>query len=383
MILGDLGAGIGTIVLLLSYMSGNLQIWIIYLVSFFSSFCGTFQELAFPSTISMLVDKKHYTRAQGMMSTAYSIPFIFAPSFAAFLLLVIGLEGIMMIDIVTYVFAIGVLIVVHIPQPKPSEDLGKGFKGVGKDIVYGFKYIYNVKPLFAVLMSFLFVNFFLSWGGMLNTPMILARTQNDKIILGIVMSCGAIGGLIGGIALSVWGGPKERKIRLVFIGIIILGILSMALGMGRDLFIWIPVMLITPIITTIGNGCMQAIWQSKVEANKQGRVFSARLVLARLATLIVMIIIGPIADLYFEPSMQPGGYLSGLFGWIVGIGPGAGMGLLIMFGGISVIIVGAVGYSIKKIRDVETLVPDAIHEEVKKDMKTDDVKEEKIRNGEC
>jgi hypothetical protein len=72
-----------------------------------------------------------------------------------------------------------------------------------------------------------------------------------------------------------------------------------------------------------------------------------------------MVLVGPLADLYFEPAMEVGGSLAGQFGWLVGTGPGAGMALMILLSGILATIVAAAGYSIKSIRDVERLVPDA------------------------
>ncbi len=76
------------------------------------------------------------------------------------------------------------------------------------------------------------------------------------------------------------------------------------------------------------NGSNQAIWQSKVAPDIQGRVFSIRRLIAWLVSPLAMLIAGPLADRVMEPAMQPGGSLFNSFSPWVGSGPGSGMALL-------------------------------------------------------
>jgi hypothetical protein len=72
-----------------------------------------------------------------------------------------------------------------------------------------------------------------------------------------------------------------------------------------------------------------------------------------------MVIVGPLADFYFEPAMMMRGSLAPTFGWLVGTGPGAGMGLMILLSSIFAAIVGFAGYRVHVIRNVERIIPDA------------------------
>ncbi len=47
-----------------------------------------------------------------------------------------------------------------------------------------------------------------------------------------------------------------------------------------------------------------------------------------------------------------------MFGWLVPPGPGAGAGLLIVFGGLGGILTGLAGYFIRPIRHAEDILPD-------------------------
>lgn len=106
------------------------------------------------------------------------------------------------------------------------------------------------------------------------------------------------------------------------------------------------------------NASNQAIWQSKVAPDVQGRVFSARRLIAWFTNPISPIIAGTLADFVLEPQMRVTSTLSETFGWLVGTGPGAGMGLIIFFCGFGGILAGLAGYFIPAIHNAEAILPD-------------------------
>jgi hypothetical protein len=80
--------------------------------------------------------------------------------------------------------------------------------------------------------------------------------------------------------------------------------------------------------------------------------------IAWFANPISPIIGGTLADFVLEPAMRSASPLSSTFGWLVGTGPGTGMGLLQIFCGTAMALVGVAGYFIPKIRNAEQLLPD-------------------------
>jgi hypothetical protein len=107
------------------------------------------------------------------------------------------------------------------------------------------------------------------------------------------------------------------------------------------------------------NGLSQSIWQCKVPADVQGRVFSARMQLSQLVTPVAMIASGWMADRVFEPAMLAGGRLTRLFGPLVGTGPGAGMAVMFVIFGVLATVAAAAGFFVHQLRDAEQLLPDA------------------------
>ena len=358
MMLSDLAAGLSTIVVLVLFATDQLQIWHLYVTGAFAGAFQAFQFPAYSAAVTMMLSKEQYARASGMLSLAQSASGVLAPAAAGALLAPVGIVGVLMVDVVTFVIAVGTLLFVHIPQPESKAD-GDGSEGsLWRESVYGFRYIYRRPSLLALQMVFFFMNFIAAFTLVLLSPMILARTGNDELVLGTVQSVGAIGGVVGGLVLSAWGGPR-RRVHGVLLGMFGASLLGhIPLGIGRGLLLWgagnFGINFMIPIL----NGSNQAIWQAKVAPEVQGRVFAVRRLIAQITYPLSMLVAGPLADYVFEPAMMPGNALADTFDGLVGVGPGAGMGLIVVTAGCLGIVVSLGGYLFPVIREAETRLPD-------------------------
>lgn len=369
MMISDLTAVVPTLAILILYATGNLQFWHLYISAAINGLGNTFQWPAYSAAISTMVPKKQYGRANGLMSLLDAGPGVLAPLLAGIILSIPmttpfdSFALIMVIDLVTFFIAIGALLIVHVPQPEKTVEGQKESGSMWKESVYGFKYIFMRPSLLGLQLIFFAGNLFSGMGFTLLAPMILARTAQNSIIFGSVQTAGAIGGVIGGILMSVWGGLK-RKVHGVLLGWGLSGLSFAVLGIGQDLSIWIPFFLISMSVSALINTSNQAIWQTKVAPDLQGRVFSARRLIAWFTNPIAPMIAGLLADYVMEPAMKGNTVLARTFGGLFGTGPGSGMGLLFFFAGIMAAIVGFSGYLFKPIRDVETILPD--HDQLEK-----------------
>lgn len=358
MMLSDLAAGVTTMVQLLLLATGELEIWHLYITAAIAGSFQAFQWPAFSAAISLMLPKEQYGRASGMQQLGNAASGIIAPALAGALLGLIGLVWILVIDIVTFVFAVLALLFVHIPQPETTDEGRGGGGGIWKESAYGFRYVLARPSLLGLQLVFFFGNLFAAIGGTLFAPLILARTGNDEMLFGSVQSLGAIGGVVGGLVMSAWGGPK-RRVHGVLAGWVLSSLLGEVLfGLGRNLPVWAGAAFAMSFFVPIVNGSNQAIWQAKVAPDVQGRVFSVRLLIAWLISPFARLVAGPLADRVFEPAMVPGGTLAGPFGWLVGSGPGAGMSLILVFAGLGAMVTGLTGYFFRAVRDIETILPD-------------------------
>lgn len=357
MMFSDLAAGVSTVAAFLLFITGNLQIWHLYVTNLFAAAFQAFHFPSYSAAVTTMVPKEQYGRASGMLSLSQNISGVFAPVMAALLLGIVGIAGVMVVDLMSVSIAVFILLLVRIPQPAVTEAGRKGRGSIWKESFYGFRYISERPSLLGLLLIFFGFNLISTFSFTLLTPMILARTSNDAVVLGSVMSAAGAGGVVGSLVLSVWGGPK-RKIRGVLFGLVFVGLVTSCLGLANNLFTWMFTGFFLTFLVPVIQGSSQAIWQTKVAPDVQGRVFSARLLIAQVGAPVSMLLSGPLADRVFEPAMSSHGSLSPVFGSFVGIGSGSGMALLFVFAGVLSALTGLAGYFFKVIRNAETILPD-------------------------
>lgn len=362
MMLSDFSAALVSLLILILLLTDGLQIWHLYVTAVIAGVFQGFHWPAYSAAISTMLPKKHYARANAMLEMAGPASGVFAPLVAGALIGFIGLKGLLIIDLAAAAIAITTLVFVKIPQPKVSPDGLSSRGNIFKEALVGFHYILQRPSLLQLQILFLLCNFFFSIPMAVRAPMILARTNNNQLIFGTVQSAAAIGGLVGGAIMGIWGGPR-RRIHGVLIGWAASSILGLMLfGIGQTTLIWISASFIGMMFAPVINGSNQAIWQSKVPPDLQGRVFATRRLIAWFVLPLANLLAGPLADQVFEPAMQSGGRLSQIFGGLVGTGPGAGMGLMFVLGGGIAGLIAILAYTVPSLREVEIRLPD--HDEI-------------------
>lgn len=357
MMISDIAAGIATICILILQAMGILEYWHLYITSIVYGLGMAFQWPAYSAAISTMIPKEQLGRANGMMSLIDAGPGVVAPILAGALLPIIKLTGILFLDVATFLFAIGALLIVHIPQPERTQEGAEAQGSMLKEAAYGFKYIFARPSLLGLQLVFFAGNLFAGIGFTALAPMILSRSGGNSLEFGSVQTAGAIAGIVGGVLMSAWGGFKRRT-HGVLLGWIIGGFGMAIIGFTGGLPIWITGLAITSLVVPLVNGSNQAIWQSKVAPDLQGRVFSARRLIAWLTNPISPLIGGALADFVLEPAARTGTGLPAALSWLVGTGVGSGMGLLIVFCGFASAMVGLTGYFIPHIFHAEDILPD-------------------------
>lgn len=349
MLLGDIVAGFSTIAILALFLTNHLQIWHLYVSGAINGLFGYIQGLAHSASMSLIVKKRHYARASAFESIQMSGSYVVAPAIAGAIYAVTGLSGILIIDLVTFGIAIATLITVSIPQPTsqvtPSDTNLQ-------QLTFGIRYLFKRPSLVALLVFFLVSGFINSASLSILPAMILARSDNNAAIWGSLLAFFGTGGLLGGLTLGVWGGPKNRIHGiLIFTAIWQFGLIVLA--MTQSMAIKIGTTLVCGFCSPFPRSCSQAIWRSKVEPEVQGRVFSTRFLLTQLATPLAAAMAGPLADHVFEPTMQSEKPLAQLLGNIFGVDIGSGMALqMTLFASCGVLI--ALGsYRIRRFRQIE------------------------------
>jgi MFS family permease len=357
MILSDAGAGLSTLAIVLLLWANQLETWHIYALTLVNAAFGTLQWPAFAATTSLLVSKKNLGRANGMVQFGQAAAEILAPALAGVLMGIIQLEGVILIDVATFVFAVITLLLVRFPKPEALAEVGPGRTPLWNDLTFGWRYISARPGLKGLLLFFAMVNFLWGMVGALITPMILAWTSRDE--LGLIIATAGAGMFAGSLLMSVWGGP-QRRINGVLSFELLSGICFVLMGLRSSFALVAAGAFGAHVTIAVVFGSNQAIWQSKVAPEVQGRVFAAQQMVARAATPLAYLLAGPLADRVFNPLLTVDGPLASGIGQILGTGPGRGIGLIFLLMGAVKVAVVLLGRSNRHIRNVEDELPDAI-----------------------
>lgn len=362
LLLSDLGAGICSFFIWGLIAAGEagywkLETWHFYLPFALSSLFAAIRGPALAAATSQLVPKQHLGRANGMLELANGASQIIAPVLAGALVVRIGLQGVVLIDLTSYVFAVGSLLLVRFPSLPPSPQKTEGKPSLWQEVAYGWSFIRTRPGLLGLLVSSTLPNLLYGLVTVLITPLVLSFGSAET--LGLILSLAGLGMLAGAITMSIWGGPK-RLVRGVLgfqlmSGLVLLGgglpasTLVVTLCAGLFLFT-MPLMM----------GTAQSIWQRKVAQEVQGRVFAVRRMIAMAVSPVATLLSGPLADKVFEPWLAPGGALAGTVGRVVGTGPGRGIGFLFVVMGVLMAVNVLVTWLSPRVRNLEDELPDAV-----------------------
>jgi MFS transporter, DHA3 family, macrolide efflux protein len=356
MLISDLGAGLSTLSIAVVYLLGGLQIWYVYLAVFMSGAFGSLRMPSMMAAMTQLVSKKNFGRTSGMLEIVQVGQYLIAPIVAGGLMGSIGLSGVILIDFTSFLFAVSILLFVRIPCAVKTAEGQAGRGSLLKEAAYGWSYIMARPGLAALMVLFAFVSFTTEMTVVLFTPLILSFASTAQ--LGLAMSLCSSGFVVGGLIMSFWGGPR-RRIKVVIIFLMLLGLFSALIGLRPSVGLIVASGFMATLCVPIVTSSNQVIWQKKVAPDVQGRVFAIRRAIVLATPVLTYVSAGPLADRVFEPLMAVNGPLAGSIGQILGLGQGRGIGLLFVSMGLLLILVTAIGCLSPHLRRVEDDLPDA------------------------
>jgi len=363
--IADTGGLLVVGVLALLHYLGELQYWQVYPATLLLGICASFQFPALSSAVPLLVRKDQFGRANGLLAGAKSAAGIGGPALGGVLIALFGMGPTLLIDLASYAFALVGVRIVRLREPradtaalaaKAAEKTAGARPRITAEAVAGLRYLFRVPSLRALIANFCVVNLVMVFGFAVIQPMVLLRAGNDA--LAVVNSATGVGGVLGGLLMAAWGGPKNRGrgMMLGVVGMCLSALVVMALVDG--VVGWSLAILVGALLMTTVNSSMQAIVQSKVPQEWQGRVFGAVMFLSQISVPLAMALSGPLADHFFEPQAASGSGLFTVLGPLLGDAPGTGMAAMLLLAGVAGTVVSLWGLASRSIRNIDVLLPD-------------------------
>lgn len=355
MLLADMVAGLSTFLIIALIASDQLAIWHIYLVTTINAAANTFQFPAYAALIAQVVPKTHLSRANGLVSLGESISGISAPLVAGFVVATFGLEAVLLLDVVTFLFAVGTLLVIRVPDVNIDEKEKSEPISMQKGLKAGWAFIV-ARPGLRGLLLFTVVLGVIAVPELLLTPLVLSFASEAD--LGLVLGSGGLGYLVGSLIITATGGPKRLVLSIVGIEFIT-GIATVTIALQASIPLIMAAVFVHYFTFAVSATASTTLWQRKVPPTLHGRVFSLQRMINWLALPLMLLLAGPLVDNVFEPFMQSSSPLANQIGAVIGTGTGRGIALIMVISGSLNVLLAIVAMSYKPLRDLETLLPDA------------------------
>lgn len=354
MLVADSAAALGSLTVLVLLLAGKLSVQNIYIMNMIIGVTNAFQQPASAVAMGRLVPKDKLSNVSGMNSFSNNLIVVFNPMLASVLFALGGLRLILLVDLASFALAFCVLLfLISIPEQIEEKRGNSPFEGIAQ----GFAFLKEETGILYIMLTMALINFFsrLTYENILS-PMILARSSDNSITLGIVNACMGVGGIIGGIIVSVKKESRHKATAIYASAALsfLFGDLMMALG--RNVFWWsvAAVFASLPIPFIMAN--QNTILYKKIPAALQGRVFAVRNAIQYSTIPVGIILGGYLADYVFEPFMRSGAKTAKVLADIVGDGAGSGMAVMFLCTGICGFMVSAASCfnrEIKKLNHLE------------------------------
>ncbi len=335
---GDAGSAVAVLFLLTSVFGGNLTLWKIYAGVSLNSIFTALQGPAYKASVTDLLSQEQFSKAGGLVQLAASAQHLFSPVAAGFILSIGSLATVLCIDLFTFVIAVAAVVTI---RRRCGGDSDASDDGVWNALRHGWKTVSADRGVVQVVLLISLITFFVGFLQTLFAPMVLSFT--DARSLGLAQSISATGMLLSSLLIGVLGIKQRHSVFLLF-SLLLAGICMALMGLTTSIvfitFIFFLFFCALPVINTSAD----VIIRTRIPNGQQGRAWGLIGLLSQIGYIGAYSVSGILADRVFNPLLMENGGLSGSVGRLVGIGPGRGIGFMLVLAGMSVVMVSLLSF---------------------------------------
>lgn len=332
MMIGDGFSGLGILFILICMKSGSATFVQICIGVTVSAIFSSLLEPAYRSTITDILTKEEFSKANGLVSLAGSARYLVSPVIAGFLLTISDISLLLIIDICTFfVTIIATAIVRKGVKTSRSTDRQPFFASMKE----GWQAVHGRKGVFLLIMVSSAITMFMGILQILERPMILSFADSE--ILGIAESVCACGMLAAALILGIFG-IKKGYVKVLKISCFLAGIFMIGMSLIENI---IPICIFGFLffaMLPIANNCMDYLARTNIPDELQGRAWGFIGFLSQLGYVVAYTVSGVAAD--------------GL-GSLTGKGVGRGAAIMILISGILLAITALTLLRLPEIKELE------------------------------
>lgn len=338
LISADLFAGVASMMALALHAAGALELWHLVVLAVVGSIANAYQLPAYQAAVPTLVDRDLLPKAHGLLQMAPAAGFLAGPALAGVLVAWMGIGGVLVFDLVTFVVAMSVTASVRFParrvDPAPSSDPAVSERG---NLRFMWRHLVGRRRGVRRLVLWMAAVNFAATAVNVLIPALLLTVASESSA-GLVLAAGGAAMLASGAAVSTLGLP-DRHVTVVVASTALIGIGFVVIAARPELSLVVAGVVLTMATLPVVGAASGTIHQTEVAEELQGRLTALRRVVGESLVLPAVIVVTPLVDRMIEPAMQPGGWAAEIFGPLIGVGEGRGLALAMAFAGIGVLTV--------------------------------------------
>lgn len=273
MIITDLLRGASTALIALLYLTGSLEIYCLYIFTFFNSCCEVFASPARASAMQMLVKKEHYMTANSLREASTSTAQIIGTGIAAFIIGIWSIGAAILIDAFTFIFSAFTAVAANFKESISNDRKPLSIGTVFTELKEGIDIIKESTVLTVATIIACLVNLLL-------TPFnVLVPAYSDRILMAgakgysLIEMSFTIGIIIGAIAIGQIGGRLKKSI-LILSGFVALGMGIGLLGIIKNIYAAVIICSISGAFLPFISTSTMTIVQEITPRDKMGRISS-------------------------------------------------------------------------------------------------------------
>ncbi len=178
-----------------AYLAGSLGIGQLYLVVFLEGCLGSLFDAAYPAYVPSLIGVDRVVEGNSKLATSSSLAEIGGPGLGGGLVQLIGAPFAILVDAVS--FAVSVVSLVLIRSPEPTRPTRTSPTPMRHEIVEGLQLVRRHPVLLALTLRSVVAHVAGSFYSVLYTIYLIQDLHLDPFLLGVVISAGGVGALIG------------------------------------------------------------------------------------------------------------------------------------------------------------------------------------------
>lgn len=320
MLVCDAIAAATTVATLVLLRTGSLRIWHLYVINAVNGLMNTVQQPASEVATTALLPPEHYQRVGSLRYLSSSLTGILNPILATAVMTLLGLDAVILFDLLTFAVAFVVLLVfIRIPEGE-----GRAQKEpLMESVRAGLSFLREKRGVLALVFFLAAINLVAS---MCNAalPALMLPREGGRTALGVLNSITGVTTLVGSLLATLLPKPRSRVRVVCWTLLISMSTENFFLAFARTLPMWCVGSFLGWIVIPLMSTNLDAIMRLNIPQQMQGRVYACRNSLQFFTIPVGYFLGGAAVDCVFEPWMaaQGGqGILCALFG--TGKGSGA------------------------------------------------------------